>query len=196
MIRSLRVRALRGGFVAATAFVAGGCASALQSGPLPILEGSWDMLATVDGVDYAGLLTFAPDGLVIWDGDRGERNVCEAEPRPQGGGYTLDCPLRMDVVPNDEGELIATVREPRRSETFTRQCLRWENRADRRVCVEWETTPRERVEWIPKRIILVPVEGATVRWPGGAPSPAASPSGSESVETLTKKRLNGSLGIG
>jgi len=70
MIRSLRVRALRGWFVAVAAFAAGGCASALQSGPLPILEGSWDMLATVDGVDYAGLLTFAPDGLVVWDGDR------------------------------------------------------------------------------------------------------------------------------
>ncbi|MEQ9569891.1 MAG: hypothetical protein RLN75_06845 [Longimicrobiales bacterium] len=158
---------MRAHAVTAVVFVAGGCASALQSAPLPILDGSWDLLATVDGVDYAGRLTFAPDGLVIWDGDRGERNVCEAQPRRGGGGVLVSCPLHMDLVPNDEGQLVATVHETRRSEAVRRRCLQWEERSARMVCSEWETTPVERVEHVPKRIILVPEEGASVRWPAG-----------------------------
>lgn len=166
MITRLQTRAFHRWTLAAAALAAGGCASALGPAPLPILDGSWDLFATIDGVDYAGRLTFAPDRLVIWDGDRGERNVCEAEPRPRGGGYVVACPLYMDIVPNEEGELVATVRETRRSEGYTRRCLSWEERSARMVCSEWETTPREQVERIPKRIILVPDEGATVRWPG------------------------------
>ncbi len=174
MIAPVPSRASRSCAAALAASVLLGCASVLQSDPLPILEGSWDMLTTIDGVDYAGHLIFSPDGLVIWDGDRGERNVCEATPRPRGGGYTVPCPVYMDIVPNDEGELVATVRETRRREGYRRRCLSWEERSARMVCAEWETTPQEQVERVPKRIILVPDEGATVRWPsGGSNAPLA-----------------------
>jgi hypothetical protein len=124
------------------------------------------MSATIDGEVFIGLLTFADDGLVVWNGDLGQQNVCETRPRRGGGGYMLLCPVRMEVVPNDAGELIATVYDTVRREGYTRrECVRWEDLADRRVCAEWEVTPRETVERRPRRIVLLPGEGATVRWP-------------------------------
>lgn len=141
----------------------GACASLFRSEPPPILDGTWDLLTTVQGRDYAGLLTFSPSGLVVWDGDRGERNICEALPLPSGGGYRVLCPLRMDIVPNDAGELVATVYEESRRESYDRRCLRREEQAAQMVCVEWEITPEEEVVRVPKRIVLSPKEGATVR---------------------------------
>lgn len=142
-----------------------GCASARGGAPLPILEGAWELSTTVQGVDHVGLLTFAPDGLVIWDGAFGERNVCEARPLPAGGGYTVGCPLRLDLVPNDEGELVTSVAEVTYREGNYRRCLRREERSARMVCVEWETTPREERVVTRRPIVLTPTQGATVRWP-------------------------------
>lgn len=140
-----------------------GCASLLRSEAPPVLDGTWDMFATVQGRNYAGLLTFAPDGLVIWDGDRGERNLCEAVPLQAGGGYRVNCPLRMDIVPNEEGDLVATVYEESRREALRRRCLRREEQAARLVCVEWEVTPIEETRRVPRRIILSATEGAVIR---------------------------------
>ena len=163
-------RAAVGLFVTVTL---GACASAFRPSPPPILDGTWDMLTTVQGQHYAGLLTFTPSGLVVWDGDRGERNVCEALPLQRGGGYRVTCPLRMDIVATEEGDLVATVYEENRREVFDRQCLRREEQAARMVCVEWETTPREEVVRVAKRIVLSPKEGAVVRpaESGGRPTP-------------------------
>ncbi|MBT8336337.1 MAG: hypothetical protein KJO11_07010 [Gemmatimonadetes bacterium] len=169
MLRSLAVSWI------ATTVLLTGCASSGGSDQLPILDGTWDMSATIDGVVYIGMLTFAPDRLVIWDGDLGQRNLCEATPRRGGGGYWVSCPVRMEVIPNDEGELVATVFDTVRREGYYRRCLRHEERSARIVCVEWEVTPREEVERRPRRIRLLPTEGATVRWPGegGGPRPGA-----------------------
>lgn len=145
----------------------GGCAVFSKSAPHPVLDGSWDMSATIDGEVYIGILSISPDGLVIWDGDLGQRNVCEAVPRQGGGGYVIPCPLRMDVIPNERDELVATVTETRRRESYRRRCLRQEEREARMVCVEWDVTPVEAVERIPRRIILLPTEGAVVRRGGG-----------------------------
>lgn len=171
---TMRLAALTSLLLAAA--LASGCASSSGSDRLPILDGTWDMSATIDGVVYIGMLTFAPDGLVIWDGDLGQRNLCEARPHRGGGGYVLSCPVRMDVMPNDDGELVATVYDTVRREGYFRRCLRREEQAARMVCVEWEVTPREEVERRPRRIILLPTEGATVRWndEGAGRSPARS----------------------
>jgi hypothetical protein len=164
----LRALVVLGGLVSV-----GACASLFRAEPPPILDGTWDMLTTVQGRDYAGLLTFSPSGLVVWDGDRGERNICEAHPLPSGGGYRVLCPLRMDIVPNDAGELVATVYEESRRESYDRRCLRREEQAARMVCVEWEVTPEEEVVRVPKRIVLSPKEGATVRRGGSGSVPEA-----------------------
>ena len=155
--------------------VTAGCASGPHGDALPILEGSWDMSATIDGEVLIGLLTFAQDGLVFWDGDLGQRNVCEALPRRGGGGYWLACPVRMEVVPNDEGELVATVYDTVRREGYLRRCLRREEQSARFVCVQWEVTPHEEVERRPRRILLLPSEGATIRWPGESGGQGVAP---------------------
>ncbi|NNF13262.1 MAG: hypothetical protein HKN72_08570 [Gemmatimonadetes bacterium] len=126
------------------------------------------MFATVQGRNYAGLLTFSPSGLVVWDGDRGERNLCEAVPHQSGGGYRVTCPLLMDIVPTDDGDLVATVYEESRRESAYRHCLRREERAARMVCVEWEVTPIEETVRVPKRIVLSAKEGAEIRRRGGS----------------------------